>query len=117
MKYLFIIPALLLCTATIACGKPPNPLIGNWRLYAEPGTTSSPYCATPLVFTATTQTMTSGGKASSTNAVYNAAQTATYPTTVYVSVDGNFAIHITYIFSSKDRMKMDTFAGCTYERF
>jgi hypothetical protein len=69
------------------------------------------------VFTATTETITASGKTSSVKVIYNATQTATYPTTVYAAVDGDFAVHTTYIFASKDRMTMDTFAGCTYQRY
>jgi hypothetical protein len=72
------------------------------------------FCANPMEFTSTTQTLTWAGKPATEKVSYNAAQTKTYPTTVYVM--GNSANHQTYNFSSKDRMVLDTAAGCTYVR-
>jgi hypothetical protein len=114
VKKLIGITAVVLYSVVAACGQPPNPLLGNWHLSALPGTTSSPYCATSMVFTATTQTLTYAGKAGTENVHYNAAQTAVYPTTVYVP--GNTASHTTYNFSSKDRVVQDTAALCAYQR-
>ena len=46
---------------------------------------------------------------------YIAAQTSTYPTTVYVTGNTS-ANHQTYEFSSKDAMVFDSAAGCHYRR-
>ena len=116
MKKLVSISVILLWAAAVACsGQPPNPLIGKWKLSIPPGADSKTYayCATSMVFTDTTQTLTYAGKPASEKVSYNAAQTAVYPTTVYVI--GN-AGHTTYNFSSKDKLVQDTAALCPYQR-
>jgi hypothetical protein len=116
VKKLVGITAILMCMIAAACGAPPNPLLGKWKLVNPGGTPSRlyAYCATAMAFTDTTQTFTTAGKASSSKISYNAAQTATYPTTVFVM--GDAGMHTTYLFSSKDKLKVDTAAGCTYQR-
>jgi hypothetical protein len=114
MKCIFSMTAILLCTVAVACGQPPNPILGKWILSMPAGAPYASFCATALEFTSTTQTVTFGGKPSTEKATYNAAQTAVYPTTVYVM--GDSANHQTYNFSSKDKMVLDTGAGCTYIR-
>ena len=116
MKKLVSITVILLCAVAVACsGQPPNPLLGKWKIIARSGDLAryDTYCPTSMVFTNTTQTMTYAGKPATENVTYNAVQTAVYPTTVYVI--GN-AGHTTYNFSSKDRMVLDTAAGCSYQR-
>jgi hypothetical protein len=114
VKKLFSITAILLCSVAAACGQPPNPLIGNWALSMPPGAKYAAFCPTEMRFTSTTQTMINAGTPATEKVNYVAAQTAVYPTTVYVM--GNSANHTTYNFSSKDKMVMDTAAGCTYQR-
>ncbi|HWG21787.1 MAG TPA: hypothetical protein VG225_14745 [Terracidiphilus sp.] len=116
MKNLASISLLLLSTSAIACGQPPNPLLGKWKLSMPAGSKYAAFCANPMEFTATTQTLTWSwsSKPVTEKVQYNAAQTAVYPTTVYVM--GNSANHQTYNFSSKNRMVDDSAAGCTYER-
>ena len=116
MKKLFSISAILLCTVAIACGQPANPLIGKWTLSMPAGAPSASFCANPMEFTSTTQTLTWSWapKPVTEKVTYNAAQTKTYPTTVYVM--GDSANHATYNFSSKDKMVADDAAGCTYVR-
>ena len=110
------VAALLLLTGAVACGQPPNPLIGTWKAVPAPGMTTIPYCASPMVFTTTTQTLTWAGQQPLPEKVnYIAAQTATYPTTVYVTGNSS-ANHQTYQFSSKDSMVYDSAAGCHYQR-
>jgi hypothetical protein len=62
---LVTIAAILLCTVGTACGASPNPLIGKWKLAPPPSDASRFYasCATSMVFTDTTQTLTFAGKA------------------------------------------------------
>ena len=116
MKKFANMMAILLISGAAACGQPPNPLIGTWKAVPAPGQTTIPYCASPMVFTATTQTMTWPGQQPSPEKVnYIAAQTSTYPTTVYVTGDTS-ANHQTYQFSSKDSMVFDSAAGCHYQR-
>jgi len=119
VKKLIGIIAIVLTVMVVACGtsQPPNPLIGKWKLFAPPGTTSNIYCAQALVFTDTTQTITYAGKATSQKVTYNAMQTAVYPTTVYVmDAAGDIATHMTYNFPSKNQMVQDTAALCQYQR-
>lgn len=114
MKNILSITAILLCTVAVACGQPPNPLLGKWTLSMPPGATYAAFCPTAMEFTSTSQTLTYAGKPVSEKVSYNAAQTAVYPTTVYVM--GDSASHTTYNFASKDKMVLDTAAGCTYQR-
>ena len=67
-----------------------------------------------MEFTTTTQALTYADRVATENVTYNAAQTATYPTTVYVM--GNSASHTTYNFPSKDIVVIDTAEGCTFQR-
>jgi hypothetical protein len=116
VKKLTCVIAIVLFTGAAACGQPPNPLIGTWVAVPAPGMTTIPYCASPMVFTSTTQTMTWPGQQPSPEKVnYIAAQTSTYPTTVYVTGNTS-ANHQTYEFSSKDAMVFDSAAGCHYRR-
>lgn len=117
MKKLAVVVAVLLISVAEACGgQPANPLIGTWKAVPAPGTTTIPYCASPMVFTATTQTMTWDGKPWPAEKVnYVAAQTSTYPTTVYVTGNTS-ANHQTYNFSSKDSMVDDSAGLCHYQR-
>jgi len=83
----------------------PKPSAEVSRFYA--------YCATYMLFTATTQTMTYAGKPATEKVNYNAAQTEVYPATVNVIGTGGFT---TYNFSSKDRVVMSSAAKCSYLR-
>lgn len=114
MKKSHSVTSILLCAVATGCGHPPNPLLGKWTLTMPPGATYASFCPTAMEFTSTTQTLTYAGKPVSEKVNYNAAQTAVYPTTVYVM--GDSANHTTYNFSSKDKMVLDTAAGCTYQR-
>jgi hypothetical protein len=109
--------AIVLSIAATACSQPPNPLLGTWKAVPSPGATTVGYCASPIVFTATTQTLTwPGQKAWPAEKVnYVAAQTSTYPTTVYVTGQTS-ANHQTYQFSSKDSMVLDNAGLCHYQR-
>ena len=102
MKKLLSMTAILFFTVASASGQPPNPLIGKWALSMPPGAKYAAFCPTSLEFTSTTQTMIRDGKPATEKVNYIAAQTA--------------ANHTTYEFSSKDKMVMDTAAGCTYQR-
>lgn len=115
MKKLVSIAAILMCSAVAAWGAPPNPLLGNWKLVPA---TSRGYesCATSMVFTSTTQTLTHAGKPATEKVNYVAAQTAVYPTTVYVTGNTYVSTHTTYNFPSKDKVVLSTAAACTYQR-
>ena len=116
VKKLISAIAVLLFTGAAACGQPPNPLIGTWKAVPSPGATTVGYCASPMVFTSTTQTLTWPGQQPSTEKVnYIAAQTSTYPTTVYVTGNTS-ANHQTYEFSSKNSMVLDDAGLCHYQR-
>jgi hypothetical protein len=119
VKKLISISVILLCIVAVACGQPPNPLLGKWKLIARSGDLAKydTYCPTVMVFTPTTQTLTYAGKAVSENVTYNAIQTSVYPTTVYVmDPQGTVSTHTTYNFPSKDKVVLDTAAGCSFQR-
>ena len=107
--------AVALCAAAAGCGQPPNPLLGKWKIIARSGDLAKydGYCPSSMSFADSTQTMTYGDRVATENVTYNAMQTAVYPTTVYVI--GN-AGHTTYNFPSKDKVVLDTAAGCSYQR-
>jgi hypothetical protein len=117
VKKLISVTAIVLFIGAVACGQPPNPLLGTWKAVPSPGATTVGYCASPIVFTSTTQTLTwPGQKAWPAEKVnYVAAQTSTYPTTVYVTGQTS-ANHQTYQFSSKDSMVLDDAGLCHYQR-
>ena len=70
-----------------------------------------------MIFTSATQTLTYAGKAVSENVTYNAIQTSVYPTTVYVmDSQATASTHTTYNFPSKDKVVLDTAAGCSFQR-
>jgi hypothetical protein len=120
VKKLVGITAILLCTFAVACGQSPNPLIGKWKLVPLPSGVVNrlyTYCATSLVFTDTTQTVSyNNGKVTSGKVHYvTGPKKVVYPTTVYV-VSSDSANHQTFNFSSKDRMVEDAAAACTYQR-
>ncbi len=117
MKKLTQAIAIVLFTGVAACGQHSNPLIGTWKAVPSPGTTTVGYCASPIVFTATTQTLTWPGQQPwpPEKVNYVAAQTSTYPTTVYVTGNTS-ANHQTYQFSSKDSMVLDDAGLCHYQR-
>ena len=114
MKKLAVILAILSLTATEAWGGPTNLLIGKWKLDPTVATNATPYCLAPLEFTASTFTQRNTlGKLSTISVSYIPAQTKTFPTTVYLVMDGD---HMTYVFKSANRMVLDTFLQCTYVR-
>jgi hypothetical protein len=123
LKKLASIAVILAFLAIAACGgggsDPANPLIGKWKLYAAPGTTSSPYCLANFEFAAKTYTKPIGdGKVSTIPVTYvtSGAKVVTFPATVYVMSDAGILAHTTYLFSTKDRMLLDTALQCTYMR-
>jgi uncharacterized membrane protein YoaK (UPF0700 family) len=96
-----------------------NLLLGTWNLDTSAGATSSPYCsvATPIVFTATTQTRPDAdGKPSTIPVTYVTGETTTFPTVVYLMTDAGITAHVTYRFLSRDTMILDTALQCQYVR-
>jgi hypothetical protein len=123
MKKIASVTVVLMFTAIAACGgagsDPSNPLIGKWKLYAAAGTTSSPYCLATFEFAAKTYTKPiADGKTSTIPVTYvtSGAKVVTFPATVYVMSDAGILAHTTYLFSSKDKMLLDTALQCTYMR-
>jgi len=113
VKKIVMLTMMLLCTGTV-CAQTANPLIGHWKLVSTPGTANGLYCATPLVFSADSETIIKAGLPATGHVTYKVAQTRTYPTTVEVTDDS--AQSQTYSFSSKDKMQSDDPAGCPYQR-
>ena len=115
MKKLSTVGAILLFSVITGCGssQPSNPLIGKWKVGSTEGVATSPYCASTIEFTETTQTMVYAGKPATEPASYSATQAGVFPTTEYVIGTGG---HTTYVFSTKDKMVMDTALLCTYVR-
>ena len=120
MKKTFSIAVILSLCILSSCGsspsstaQPSNPLIGKWKVGSTEGVATSPYCASTIEFTATAQTMVYAGKPATEPASYSATQAGVFPTTEYVIGTGG---HTTYVFSTKDKMVMDTALLCTYVR-
>ena len=109
------IAAILLFTVGTLWGASPNPIIGKWKLAPPPPNATRFYasCYPSIVFTDTTQTLTSASKANTDKVTYLYDDRQAVPSPVYVS--GN-AGHTTYIFSSKDKMMLDTGSSCSYLR-
>jgi hypothetical protein len=115
VKKLASIATILLFSVITACGSGPssNPLIGKWKVGSTDGVATSPFCASTMEFTETAQTLVYAGKPATEPASYSATQPGVFPTTVYVMGTGG---HTTYVFSTKDKMVMDTPLLCTYVR-
>jgi hypothetical protein len=105
--------AILMCGT--ARGASPNPMIGKWKLAPAPPHATRFYasCASSMVYTETTQTLTFDGKSNTDKVTYLYDDRAAIPSPVYVR--GN-AGHTTYRFLSKDRVELDTGAGCQFLR-
>src|SRR5450755_1167276 len=105
MKILATTIVAFLLTATGACGAPENLLLGEWKVDPSTVPASVPYCLSPLTFTTTTFTQRDiQGKLSTISVSYIPAQTKTFPTTVYLVMDGT---HSTYVFTSANTMVLD----------
>ena len=113
MKKIVSVIAVLLIAVTEACGgQPANLLIGKWKLSS--GATG---CNTAMTYAAKSVTQVAWDGTPSTVAVtYVAGDPTKFPATVYVMTDAGIDFHVTYIFSSKDKMTIDTAAMCAYER-
>ena len=105
--------AVLFLVVTGACGgQPANLLIGKWKL-----TSGATGCATSMNYSAKSLTQVDWQGQSSTIAVtYVAGDATKFPTTVYVITDAGMTYHTTYIFSSKDKVQLDAYTMCTYQR-
>jgi hypothetical protein len=113
VKKIVILTMMLLCTGSVFA-QTANPLIGKWKLISTPGTANGLYCATPLVFSADSETINKAGLPATGHVTSEIAHTKTYATTVEVTDDS--AQSQTYSFSSKDKMQSDDPAGCPYQR-
>jgi hypothetical protein len=114
MKILATTIAALLLTVTGAFGAQENLLLGEWKVDPSTVPASVPYCLSPLSFKATTFTQRDiQGRLTTLSVSYIPAQTKTFPTTVYLVMDG---AHSTYVFTSPNTMVLDTFLQCKYMR-
>jgi hypothetical protein len=113
MKKIVSVLAVLFLAVTGACaGQPANLLIGKWKLSS--GATG---CNTAMTYAAKSVTQVAWDGTPSTVAVtYVAGDPTKFPATVYVMTDAGVAYHTTYLFSSKDKMTIDTAAMCAYGR-
>jgi hypothetical protein len=117
VKKLASIIVILSFSVLAACGssgsQSSNLLIGKWKVGSTEGVATSPYCASTIEFTQTAQTMIYAGKPATEPASYSAIQPGVFPTTEYVIGTGG---HTSYVFSTRDKMVMDTALLCTYVR-
>src|ERR1039458_3816436 len=113
MKKIVSVIAVLFLAAAEACGgQPANLLIGKWKLTSGPTG-----CNTSMTYAAKSVTQVAwDGKSSTIAVTYVAGDSTKFPATVYVMSDAGIEYHVTYIFSSKDKMTIDTAAMCTYAR-
>ena len=112
MRKIASVSAFLFLAVAEACGGPANLLIGNWKLVS--GATG---CSTSMNYTAKSLTQVDWQGQTSTIAVtYVAGDATKFPTTVYVITDAGMAYHTTWIFSSKDKVQLDAYTMCTYQR-
>ncbi|HWG19489.1 MAG TPA: hypothetical protein VG225_03095 [Terracidiphilus sp.] len=113
MKKLVSTMAIVMFMLATACkGEPTNLLIGKWKL-----TTGAQGCNTAMTFAAKTVTQISwDGKTSTIAVTYVTGEATKFPAVVYVMTDAGITYHVTYIFSSKDKVMIDSGAMCTYER-
>jgi hypothetical protein len=120
MKKLIGVIAVLLFSAITACGggaDPKNLLIGKWKLF--PDAIHSKLCSATMDFTATMYTgFDTFGKLYTIPVTYVTGdpKTLKFPATVYVLTDAGIDFHTTYIFSTKDKMMLNTAGMCSYTR-
>ncbi len=112
-KTLSLIAVLLFLTVAEASGgESANLLIGKWKLAS--GATG---CNTSMTYTDKAVTQVAWNGTQSTIAVtFVTGDSTKFPATVYVLTDAGIEYHVTYIFSSKDKVTIDTAAMCTYDR-
>jgi len=109
-----------LLSVTVACGgaaDPKNLLLGKWKLF--PDTVHSKLCSATMEFTAKTYTgFDTLGKPYTVQITYVTGdpKKITFPATVYVLTDAGVSAHTTYLFSSVDKMMLNTGMMCSYSR-
>ena len=113
MKKIVCVIAVLLVGVAEACGgQPTNLLLGKWKM-----TSGETGCNTAMTFAAKSATQTSwDAKTSTIPVTYVAGDPTKFPATVYVMTDAGIEYHVTYIFSTKDKMIIDTAGMCAYDR-
>jgi hypothetical protein len=112
MKTVSVIAFLFLAVAEASAGEHANLLIGKWKLAS--GATG---CNTSMTYTEKSVTQVAWNGTPSTIAVtYVTGDSSKFPATVYVMTNAGIDYHVTYIFSSKDKVMVDTGAMCTYDR-
>jgi len=113
-----IVATLLFAGVTACSSEPTNLLLGQWKLDAGAGAAAqSPYCLTPLQFAAKTQTTPDAtGKLTTIPVTYVTGDTTKFPTVVYLLTDAGVNFHVTYRFLSKDKMILDNWLQCAYQR-
>ena len=119
MKKIASVLAVLFLAVTEACGgQPANLLIGTWKLDRS-GAAPSQFCAEPLTYTsktATTPDLAGSPHSTTIPVTYVLGQTKGFPNVVWVMTDAGIEFHVTYIFSSKDKMVLQTAEMCAYVR-
>jgi len=113
MKKIVWVIAVLLLGVTGACdSQPTNLLIGKWKLSAGPTG-----CTASMTYSAKSVTQVAwDGKSSTVAVTYVTGDSTKFPATVYVMTDAGIEWHTTYIFSTKDKMILDTAGQCAYDR-
>jgi hypothetical protein len=120
VKKIISIAAVLLFSAITACGggaDPKNLLLGKWKLF--PDAVHDKFCGATMEFTAKTYTgPDANGKLYTIPVTYVTGdpKTITFPATVYVLTDAGIDFHTTYLFSTKDKMMLNTGLMCSYTR-
>lgn len=111
-KTMSVIAFLFLAVAGASAGEHVNLLLGKWKLAS--GATG---CNTSMTYAEKSVTQVAWNGTPSTIAVtYVTGDSTKFPATVYVLTDAGIEYHVTYIFSSKDKVTIDTGAMCTYDR-
>ena len=105
------VTASLYAVGATAAAEPANPLIGKWHFigFGSGPTTSSSGCSIDMTFAPAQWTQTRGGATTHARVTY-------IPSAKVVYVVGSDGGHVTYILVGPDRIALDSFAPCTYDR-
>jgi len=121
VKKLVAMTIILLFSVTVACGgggvDPKNILLGKWKLF--PDNVHDKMCSATMEFTAKTYTgIDTTGKPYTIPVTYVTGdpKKITFPATVYVLTDAGIDFHTTYLFSTINKMMLNTGLMCSYTR-
>jgi hypothetical protein len=117
MKKLVSVLAVVLLGVAEACGgQPSNLLIGTWKLDRS-GAVQSSNCQEPFTFAEKSRTMPDvNGVMNTVPVTYVAGDPTKFPAVVWMITDAGAANHTTYMFSSKNKMVLQTPDMCAYVR-